>query len=241
MPAPGTPVSLSTVCTAVRNSSTVFGYGSSSGGCALQRTRRRRQASASDDQSHARIVVAAQSETASSPGTIGRVRGSRPSRAMLPTNARMPRKTSELEDVEAGRARQRLPQEPQHRLGDRHGPHRSVEVAALVPFSGRRGFDARQLAERAEHPERAGDREVEHLVHLLQPPLAGDDRVEQPAGVQHRERDDLAPRGGVADAAIERVGAILGEANDVRRRLAAGQLAEQSGDPGAEQHDRQAT
>src|SRR5205085_2078770 len=37
-----------------------------------------------------------QSEMASSPGTIGRVRGSRPRRAMLPTHARMPRKTASL-------------------------------------------------------------------------------------------------------------------------------------------------
>ena len=34
-PAPGTPVSLNTACTALRNSSTVFGNGSLSGGCAL--------------------------------------------------------------------------------------------------------------------------------------------------------------------------------------------------------------
>src|SRR5581483_1307734 len=37
-----------------------------------------------------------QSDTASSPGTMGRVRGRRPSRARLPTNARIARNTRSL-------------------------------------------------------------------------------------------------------------------------------------------------
>ena len=41
----------------------------------------------------------------------------------------------------------------------------------------------------------------------------------------------------VTDAAVQRVGTILGEPDDVRRRLAAGQLAEQAGDRGSDDYD----
>ena len=41
-------------------------------------------------------LLADQSETAHSPGTIGRVRGSRPSRAQYPNAARTPRNTASL-------------------------------------------------------------------------------------------------------------------------------------------------
>ena len=47
---------------------------------------------------------------------------------------------------------------------------------------------------------------------------------------------DLAPRERVADAAVERVRTILGEADDVRTRLDARQLAAQTGDAGADEH-----
>ena len=145
-------------------------------------------------------------------------------------------KITSLSDVGGGVAREPLPHEPQDRLRDRHRPHRSVEVAPLVAFTLRRCLHARQLTERAEQPEGAGDRKVEPLVHLLQPPFAGDDRVEQPAGIEHRKGDHFAPRRRVADAPIQRVRTIFGEADDVRRRLAAGQLAEEPGDASAEQH-----
>ena len=47
---------------------------------------------------------------------------------------------------------------------------------------------------------------------------------------------DLAPGERVADAAIQRIRPILGEADDVRPRLDAGQRAAQPGDSGADQH-----
>ena len=43
----------------------------------------------------------------------------------------------------------------------------------------------------------------------------------------------------VTDAAIERVGAIFGETNDVGSRLAAGQLPKQACDAGANQNNAQ--
>ena len=89
------------------------------------------------------VSLTAQSETASSPGTIGRVRGSRPRRARLPTHSRMPTKIASLIASGGPRPRQDLPHEPQHRLRDADRPHRSVEIAALVPFAlGRRASRA---------------------------------------------------------------------------------------------------
>ena len=145
----------------------------------------------------------------------------------------------ELDAVARAGLGQHLPQQPEHRLRDRDRPHRSVEVAALVSFSLGRSPDARQIAKRAEQPHRSGDREIGDLVHLLQAPLARQDGVGEAGDVQHRERDDLSPRGRVADAAIQRVRAILGEANDVRPRLAARQTAAQAGDRRADQHHTQ--
>ena len=52
-----------------------------------------------------------------------------------------------------------------------------------------------------------------------------------------RERDHLAPGERVADAAVERIRPILGEPDDVRLGLHAGQAAAQAGDAGAEHHD----
>src|SRR5690606_28308334 len=50
---------------------------------------------------------------------------------------------------------------------------------------------------------------------------------------------DLAPCGRVADAAIERVGPILGGADYVKRRLAAGELAPEAGNARPQQHHAQ--
>ena len=66
-----------------------------------------------------------------------------------------------------------------------------------------------------------------------------DDGHDEAGDVQQRERDRLAPGQRVADAAIERVRAIFGEADDVGPGLDAGQAAEQAGDAGAEQDDRE--
>ena len=55
-----------------------------------------------------------------------------------------------------------------------------------------------------------------------------DDGDDQPGDVQHGKRDHLAPGERVADAAIDRVGTILGEADDVGLRLDAGKAAAQA-------------
>ena len=60
----------------------------------------------------------------------------------------------------------------------------------------------------------------------------GDDEA---GDVQHGEGDHLAPGERVADAAVERVRPILGEADDVGLRLHAGQPAAQPGDAGADE------
>ena len=170
---------------------------------------------------------------------MGRVRGRRPRRARLPTQARIARNTSELDPIRNPPGRRDLPHRPQHRLRDAHGPHRPVEVPALVPFALRRRLDAWQPAERPENPQAHDDRKVRRVVNLAQPPRAGHDRVRETGGVQHRERDHLAPRQRVADPAIQRVRPIFREADDVGPRLDAGQLAPQTRDPRAHEDDEQ--
>ena len=151
----------------------------------------------------------------------------------------MPDEDGELEHVPRAAARQHGPQQPEHRLRDAHRPDRAVEVAALVAFVLRRRLHARQEAEQPERPDGARHGEVGDVVDLAQLPRARDDRPHQAGDVQHRERDDRAPRERVADAPIERVRLVLGEADDVRRGLDARQLPEQARDAGAGEHDAQ--
>ena len=87
-----------------------------------------------------------------SPGRIGRVRGSRPRRARLPTQARMPQKTASLTTSAAARLRQRLPEKPQHRLRDAHRPDRAVEVPPLVALALCRPPHARQQPDARRAP-----------------------------------------------------------------------------------------
>ena len=102
-------------------------------------------------------------------------------------------------------------------MRDRDRPHRSVEVPPFVSFALRRRLHARQAPQRAEQPHRAGDREIGHRVHLLQPPRRQWRAPRQAGDIQHREGDDFSPCRRVTHAAIERVRAILGEADDVGR------------------------
>src|SRR5262249_46340052 len=85
--------------------------------------------------------------------------------------------------------------------------------------------------------DRAGDREIPVTVQLFESPMVRRDRDEEPDDVQERESDRLAPRKGVADAAIQRVWTILRETDDVGLRLDAGQTAAKAGDPGPDEHD----
>ena len=118
-----------------------------------------------------------------------------------------------------------------------HGPYRAIEIASLVALVLRRRLHAGQAAEQAKAPDGTRQREIGHVVDLAQLPCARDDRPHQARDVQQRERDDRAPCEGVADAAIKRVRLVLGEADDVRRRLYAGQLPGDARDAGANEHD----
>ena len=68
-------------------------------------------------------------------------------------------------------------------------------------------------------------------------PFTRDDGVEQPTRVETANATNSPHARGVADAAIERVGSIFGEADDVRRGLAARQLAKETGDACPDQND----
>ena len=123
-------------------------------------------------------------------------------------------------------AARRTPPRPSRRSSGARGPRSSVD-----------GFTRGSRPSSAEQPDRAGHREIGHVVDLPQLPAPVTIATTRPGDVQHRERDDRAPRERVADAAVEGIRLILGEADDVRRGLDAGQLAAQARDAGADQHD----
>ncbi len=170
---------------------------------------------------------------------MGRVRGNRPSRARFPTKARTAQENDELEDVPGRRPGYDLPHQPERRLSPTDGPDRSVKISSLVPFAFRRRLHARQLPERPEDPDGAGNREIGVPVNLLEIPMARRDRHDETDDIQQRERDDLTPGKRVADAPVERVGPILGEADDVRLRFDARERPAQAGDGRADQHRAQ--
>ncbi len=145
-------------------------------------------------------------------------------------------KHHQLEGVVERRLRQHSPQEPENRLRPAHGPHRTIEVTALVPLALGRRLDARQLSERAEQPDAPRQREIVGLVHLLERPVAGEDRHDQAGDIQDGEADHLTPRHRVADAPVERVRAIFSEADDVGLWLDTRQRTPQSGYARPEQH-----
>ena len=69
------------------------------------------------------------------------------------------RRPTSLSASPDARLRQHLPHQPQRRLRPADRPDRSVEIAPLVPLALGRRLHARQLPERAEQPDRAGERE----------------------------------------------------------------------------------
>ncbi len=109
-----------------------------------------------------------------------------------PTNARMPMKTASLKRSKArdcGSARH----QPDNRLGPADGPDRSVKIPALVTLALGRRLDTRQLAQRAEEPDRSGEREVgptsiESASDTTRPVTMA---TTSPVAVQDRERDRL--------------------------------------------------
>src|SRR5207244_7547916 len=99
----------------------------------------------------------------------------------------------QLRAVSGARLREHLPHQPERGLRPAHGPHGSVEVAALAAFALGRRLDARELSERTKDPGRCGERIVRVKVDLLQMPVTGNNDVDVAGDVQHCERDHLAP------------------------------------------------
>src|SRR5258706_10299485 len=143
----------------------------------------------------------------------------------------------ELDRVGDGGSRQDFPEQEQHGLRGAYGPHGSIEVAALVALALRRRFDAREPAQQARDPDRTRQRKVREIVNLTKPPCAGADRVREAGGVEQNEGQKIRPGGGVADAPIQRIRVVLGEAQDVGFGLDSGELPEPSGDSAYQQHD----
>src|SRR5262249_24122648 len=131
----------------------------------------------------------------------------------------------EFNSIARAAARERYPQYAERWLSEADRPHRSVEVAPFVTlaFGGR--LHARQPACGAQDPNCDGHREVGGIIHLAQSPLSVDHGVGQARDVEHGVCNQSAPGERVADATIKRVRLVLGEADDVRPRLDAGQPA----------------
>ncbi len=102
-----------------------------------------------------------------------------------------------------------------------------------------RTFHPGQSSGRTEHPERPRNRKVPEVVHFLQPPLANDNRISESCRIQYRERNDFAPRRGVAHAAIQRVWPIFREADDVGPWFAAREAASHARGRRADKNQRQ--
>src|SRR5215470_17398565 len=173
-------------------------------------------------------------------GNFSRNNRPRPWQAAQPREVTKNRKNrqehDELDRVARSRARNHLPHQPQRRLCPAHRPHGSVEVATLMALTFRRRLDAWQLAEQTEQQDETCHREVRVLVDLLQVPVPSHDREDEAGDIQHGERNHFTPGECVADAAIQRIGTILREPDDVRLRLDSREPAAQSGDAGPNQH-----
>src|SRR5262249_14590296 len=73
-------------------------------------------------------------------------------------------------------------------------------------------------------------------INLLQVPLASDDRVDQPGKIQHGIGDQLAPRQCVAYTSIQWIWTVFGKSDDVRSRLDARKLSEQTSNACSDQN-----
>src|SRR5712691_8361806 len=100
-------------------------------------------------------------------------------------------KDDQLDHVPEAGPRHDLPQQPQRRLRPAYGPHRSVKIPPLVSFPFGRGPGAREPANRAEEPDRSGERKVRVAVNLFQVPAIRDDGDDEAGDIQDGERDHL--------------------------------------------------
>lgn len=122
-------------------------------------------------------------------------------------------------------------------MGDGDAPDGAVEVAALGSFALGGFLDAGQEAEEAEEPDGGGDGEVGGVVDLAEAPEAAGYGVGESDVVEQGEGDGDGPGEGVADAAVDGVGTVLGEAEYVGGGFDAGELAEEAGEAGANEND----
>jgi len=132
---------------------------------------------------------------------------------------------------------QGFPEDEEDGLGDGDGPDGAVEKAALMAFSPGGITDAGQPAARAAEEYDGAEGEVDEAVDLLHVPDAGDGGEDEAGEVEQGEVEGGVPGEGVADAAVEGIGAVLVEAKDVGSGLSAGQLAAQAGDAGSDEDD----
>src|SRR3984885_7561402 len=125
---------------------------------------------------------------------------------------------------------QNLPREEQECLRQSPCPDRTVEPSSLSAFATGRRRDARQFtcsAEKQNHRAQGGIAIVVDLFHVPRACRGGD---EQAGEVQQREAENCVPGEGVADAAVEGIGLVFVEAQDVGERLRAGKLSAQGGE-----------
>jgi len=112
---------------------------------------------------------------------------------------------------------QGFPEDEEDGLGDGDGPDSAVEVAALVALSAGGDADAGKPAAGAEEEDDGAEREVDQPVNLLHVPDAGEGREHEPREVEQGEVEGGVPGKGVADAAVEGVGAGSAPGNWPRR------------------------
>ena len=134
-------------------------------------------------------------------------------------------------------ARQGFPEDEQDSLANGSGPNGAVEVTALAAFAFGRDTDAGQFAEDAEEKDDGADGGVGVVVDLLEVPGAGEGSKGGADQIEEREVDGGVPGEGVADAAVEGIGAVFVEAKDVGLGLRTWQLTEEPGNAGADHDD----
>ena len=99
-----------------------------------------------------------------------------------------PNEDSEFHSVRRSGAGQQFPHHAEYRLGQAHGPHRTVEVAPLVSFSFGRGLNARQPAESAGNPDGQSERKIGPPVNINLPQFhfSADDGEDEPVRPKFR-------------------------------------------------------
>jgi hypothetical protein len=133
----------------------------------------------------------------------------------------------------SGATRSRVVRAP---TGQRRRPRRCRRNTGFIPG---RGHHARQTAAQPEHPDRRGQREIRNLVDLSDHPAARHDRHDETGNIEDGKCHGRAPGERVTHAAIERIGFVLGESDDVRPRLHARQPASQSRQARSDEHESQ--